>query len=474
MNYIYNIMYQILILIIPLITSPYLSRIIGVEGIGIYSYKYSIVYYFMLLTMLGVNNYGNRAIAKVRDNEEKLFHTFWSIYFLQLIMGIFMLCLYNIYIFIFDVEYKSIALIDNLFIISAILDINWLFFGLEEFKKTITRKTLVKILNIIMIFLFIKQANDLWKYTVIVSGMTCIGQIMMWFYLKSKIKYVHVSINEILKHFKQNLIMFIPVIAVSLYKMMDKIMLGYIAGVNEVGFYEQAERIINIPLTIITSLGVVMLPRISNISEKGDNVQILKYINKSIKFVMFLSFPMCFGLMAIGKKFAPLFYGESFQKSGILIILLSTTLPFMAFANVIRTQYLIPKEKDKIYIKSVTLGAVVNLIFNSLFISRTGSIGACLGTIFAEAMVMIYQTISIKNEISIRQNIPIIFEHFIKALIMYVIISYINLLEINSLYTIILQILFGVLIYCMLNINYILNEINLKKYIFMIIKKEGC
>ena len=134
-NFIYNIIYQILILIIPLITAPYLSRVVGAEGVGTYSYTYSIVYYFMLLTLLGVNNYGNRSIAKVRDDKKKLSKTFWSIYFFQLVMGIVMLILYLLYIYLFDNQYRLIALIQTLFIVSSILDINWLFFGLEEFKK---------------------------------------------------------------------------------------------------------------------------------------------------------------------------------------------------------------------------------------------------------------------------------------------------------------------------------------------------
>ena len=144
-NFAYNLIYQILILIIPLITAPYLARVVGANGVGIYSYTYSIVYYFMLLTLLGVSNYGNRSIAKVRDNKEALSKTFWGIYLFQLLMGILMIILYVGYLYVFDIKYKSIATIQILFIISATLDINWFFFGIEEFKKTITRNTFVKV-----------------------------------------------------------------------------------------------------------------------------------------------------------------------------------------------------------------------------------------------------------------------------------------------------------------------------------------
>ena len=243
-NFIYTIIYQMLIIIIPLITAPYLARVIGAKGVGIYSYTYSIVYYFMLLTMLGVNNYGNRTIAKVRDNKIKLSKNFWSIYIIQLTMGIIMLIIYFGYVMFFDNQYKNIALLQSLYIVSSILDINWFFFGLEEFKKTITRSSFVKISNVILIFIFIKTKSDVWKYTIIMAGMTCISQWILWVFIKNKISFVKIKLSDITKHIKPNLVLFIPVIAVSLYKIMDKIMLGSLINVTEVGFYDISYKLI--------------------------------------------------------------------------------------------------------------------------------------------------------------------------------------------------------------------------------------
>lgn len=462
-NFIYNIVYQVLILIIPLITAPYLARVVGASGVGIYSYTYSIVYYFMLLTMLGVNNYGNRSIAKVRDNKEKLSKTFFSIYLLQLIMGIIMLVLYVLYIVLFDNHYKLIATIQILYIISAILDINWLFFGLEEFKMTITRNTIVKVGNVFLIFLLVKSKNDLWKYTLIMSGMTIIGQLVLWLNVKRRIKFVKVKFKDITKHIKPNLILFIPVISISLYKMMDKIMLGSISNVTEVGYYENAEKIINMPMTLINALGTVMLPRMSNIIAKGNKKKAGEYISKSIVFVMFMSFAMCFGLISIGYNFAPFFFGKSFQKTGILILLLATTLPFLSFANVLRTQYLIPNEKDKIYIISVSLGAISNLIMNLIFIPMYGSIGACFGTITAEFMVMAYQSISVRKELEITKYIKNIIPFFIKSLIMLIIIYPFNYLNISVLLRLGIQVILGCIVYGILNIKYILSIVDIKE-----------
>ena len=461
-NFIYNIVYQILVLIIPIITTPYLSRILGVKGVGIYSYTYSIVNYFMLMTLLGVNNYGNRTIAKVRDNREKLSKTFWSIYSLQIIMGFILTIIYISYVLLFVSKYKTIALIQTIFIISAMLDINWLFFGLEEFKKTITRNTFVKIVNIILIFLLVRTKTDIWKYTLIMSGMTCLSQLILWGFTKNKINIVKIKFKDIKKHIKPNLILFIPVIAVSLYKIMDKIMLGAITIVSEVGLYENAEKIINIPLTLIAALGTVMLPRMSNLIAKGNNEKTNKYISKSIYFVMFLSFAMCTGLIGVGYHFAPFFFGKEFQKTGILIMLLATTLPFLSFANVLRTQYLIPREKDKIYIISVFLGAITNLVMNLIFIPIYKSIGACFGTIAAEFAVMFYQAMAIRKELPIKEYTTKSIPYFIKAIIMLVIIYPFNYMKMNSILRLVIQISLGCIVYGLLNIKYILSIIDIK------------
>lgn len=471
-NFIYNLIYQILILIIPLITAPYLSRVVGVSGVGTYSYTYSIVYYFMLLTLLGINNYGNRTIAKVRDNKEKRSKEFWSMYILQLVMGTIMLILYLGYVLIFDVKYKQIALIQSLFIFSSILDINWFFFGLEEFKTTITRNTFVKIATVILIFLIVKNKDDLWKYTLIMSSMTVLSQVILWYALKNKVGFVKIQKKDIIKHIKPNLILFIPVIAISLYKMLDKVMLGSMTNVIEVGYFENAEKIANIPMTIISALGTVMLPRMSNIIAKGEEDKVNNYITKSINFVMFLSMAMCFGLVAISSEFAPYYFGTEFKKTGVLIALLSFTFPFLSFANVIRTQYLIPKEKDRDYIISVSLGAIVNILLNIFLIPMYKSIGACIGTIAAEATVMIYQTISVRKELNVLQYIKNSFPFVVKSILMFIIIYPISLTDMNVISKLMIQVFMGCIIYGLLNLKYIMKIVNIRKMFNKIFKRK--
>ncbi len=461
-NFLYNFIYHILILLIPLITAPYLSRVVNAEGVGIYSYTYSIVNYFMLFVILGVNNYGNRTIAKVRENLKELSKNFWGIYLFQLFMGISMLVLYLIYLHFFVKSYKEIAFLQIFYIISSIVDINWFYFGLEEFKMTITRNSIVKVISLVLIFILVRTPQDLWKYVLIMSGTTMLSQLLLWLNLRKWIYITKIEKNDIIKHIKPNLILFIPVIAVSLYKIMDKIMLGAISNIEEVGYYENAEKIINVPTVLINTLGTVMLPRMANIVSKGDENKLKEYINKSISFALFMAFPMCFGLIGIGREFAPIYFGQQFEKTGILIILLSVTLPFVAFANVLRTQYLIPKERDKEYIISVILGAVVNFVINSILIAKIGSIGACIGTIAAECTVMIYQTAVLVTELPVKQFIKNIMPFLVKSMVMFFIVILISTFKIEIVSMLILQILIAIIVYTIMNFNYINSIVNLK------------
>lgn len=461
-NFIYNLIYQLLVLILPLITVPYISRVLGAEGIGTYSYTYSIAYYFMILAMLGLNNYGNRTIAKVRDDKIKLSKEFYSIYYLQLMMSITMVIIYLFYVMIFDNKYKIVSLIQMLYVVSSCFDVNWFFFGIEKFKLTITRNTIVKILSLILIFTFVKTPNDVWKYTLILAGSTLSSNLVLMRFLHRYIKFEKVTKSDILKHFKPCLILFLPVIAVSIYKIMDKIMLGILSTVREVGYYENSEKIINMPLTIITALGTVMLPRVSNMLSNNREDEVKKMLAKTMPFIMFLSLPMVFGITVISKEFSILFFGKEFEKSGNLIQLLSITILFLSWGNVIRTQYLIPKERDKEYIISAFLGAIINFIMNLIFIPRYRAIGACIGTITAEFVVMFYQSWKVKKELPLKKYIIDSVPFLIKSIIMLNIILFLGLIITeNMMLKLILQVFIGILVYGLLNIKYILKNIQL-------------
>ena len=272
-NFIYNVAYQILVLIIPFITLPYISRVLGTLGVGIYSYTYSIVYYFMIFCMLGVAKYGNRSIAKARDNKEQLSKTFKEIYIMQLITSSIMLVIYIIYLIIFKNEYLRVAILQALYVLSCAFDINWFFFGIEKFKITVTRNTIIKILSLVLVFIFVKEQDDVWIYTLILAGTTLLSQIIIWPFLKKYINLkIKVRFKDIKKHFKNNLKMFLPVIAVAIYTMMDKTMLGIFSGVDEVGIYENAYKIYSVPISYSSPTGMLSISNWSNYEDTGKYV----------------------------------------------------------------------------------------------------------------------------------------------------------------------------------------------------------
>lgn len=477
-NFIYNAIYQILIIVIPLITTPYISRVLGAEGIGTYSYTYSIANYFSIFILLGLNNYGNRSIAQVQDNKQLLSKTFYSIYFLQLFMGIVVSTIYMLYCFLFA-DNVFISLVMTIYVVSNIFDINWLFFGLEKFKLTVTRNIVIKIVTTILVFIFVRTSSDIWKYCLIMVLGMFMSQVVLWPYAIKTVRRTHISIKDIVVHIKPNLLLFVTVLATSLFKIMDKIMLGALTSEVQVGFYESAEKVIAIPTALIVSLGTVMLPRMSNLAAKSDskNEPIIK---TSLVFALFLSSSLCFGIMALSKTFAPFFYGNGFETCIDLFRILLPSCLFLAFANVIRTQYLLPNQMDKSYLISAFIGAGVNLIINLSLIPSLKAVGAAIGTLIAEIVVCIYQSYCVKNKLPIGEYIKSIMPYVVSGFVMYIIVYPFKPYSLNPLLSLFVQFLVGVCIYILTlfvqEVSYRLitkkSLLNINKYLALILKRK--
>lgn len=454
-NFLYNVLYQILLVILPLITAPYISRTLGATAVGVYSYTYSVAYYFLLIAMLGIGNHGNRSIAAVRDDRKKLNKTFSSIYSLQVITFSIAILAYAIYLVLFVKDNRLIVLLQLIYVTSGLFDIGWLFFGLEQFKLTVARNTLIKISTVVLMFVFVHKPSDLWKYTLIMSAGTLFSQAYLWLYVKKYVSFEKCSVKEITSNIKPVLILFIPVLAYSIYKVMDKIMLGNMSSYDQVGFYNNAEKIINIPMGIITALGTVMLPRMSNIVANGDKKRVDDYIRISAKLVTLLSSAIAFGLMGVSSVLAPVFFGDEFIACGEIIRLLSVTVFFIAWANVIRTQYLTPNKRDSIYLTSTMVGAILNLIINWMLIPKYQANGAAFGTIVAEFSVMLVQMVAVKNELPMRKYIMSYSPILINGLIMAVLVDRIGIKLGVSVSTLAIQILAGGFFFCIATIAYL-------------------
>lgn len=400
-NFIYQTAYQILATALPLVTSPYISRVIGSEGLGIYSYTSSISAYFVLLAMLGVNNYGSRSIALVKDNREARSKTFCEIYALQCGLTLLVILAYIIYFFAFDVKNPLIVGIQGITIINCFLDINWLYFGLEKIKITVTRNIIVKALTLIAIFVFVHSSNDLWIYSLIMTASTLVSEIVLFANLKENVDFVRVKFVNVIRHFKPNFLLFIPIIALSIFHYMDKTMLGALSTYEQSGYYYNADKIINVPLGIINGMGTVMLPRASVLANENNSKKFRELFSKSIELVSFIASAIAFGILAISEEFTPWFFGSEYIPCIPLLNTLAFVVYFKAISQLLRSQYLIPKMKNKEYIRAIGTGAVINFILNYILIIKIGAMGAVIGTLVSEAVVCIWHIYDAKADLPV-------------------------------------------------------------------------
>ncbi|MCD7998117.1 MAG: flippase [Clostridiales bacterium] len=454
-NLIFNIEYQVLAIILPLITTPYVSRVLGAHNIGVYSYTQAFANYFYLFAMLGVNNYGNRKIAQVRDDKEKLNKTFWEIFMFQSFVAIIIAVIYILYCIYFDMENRLIYFMQFFYVLSGAFDVNWFCFGMEKFKLTTIRSTIVRIGMTILVFAFVHDRSDLWIYTFILSFGMLASAFAVWPYIWKTVRFVKPNFKGVAQHIKPNLFLFWPVIAVSLYNIMDKLMLGYFSTEEEVAFYTYAERIVQIPLTLILALDNVIMPKMSNLYAVHEEDRAMKLMDQVMMFAMCVCAAMAFGLAGIGKVFAPWFYGSDYERCGLFILWLSPILIFKGWASAIRTQFLIPAERDNIYIISLSIGAVVNLIFNIILIPKLNGIGAIIGTIAAEFSVCFVQFFMSRHSINLKQYITNGVSFIVAGFIMYIPVKLLECVSTNTVVTLFVQIAVGIILYSILSVIYI-------------------
>ena len=446
-NYIYNLIYQIVAIILPFITTPYLSRVLGATNIGIYGYTLSISAYFILFGSLGIALYGQREIAYEQNNIKKYSKSFIEILSLRIITMTISLALFYL-IFCINGEFNNYFKILTLELIANTLDISWFFQGLEEFKKTVGRNLIIKTISVILIFIFVKTKNDLNIYLIIYTVSILIGNLSLWLYLPKFITLKYIKKLNLKKHFKATLVLFIPQIAIQIYTILDKTMLGtIIVNKAEVGYYTQAEKMIKLMLTIITSLGTVMLPRIASSYAKGDSETIKIYITRAFNLVFLISIPMIVGIVCISNVFVPWFFGKGYDKVIPIMIILTPILLFIGMSNVIGMQYLLPTKKQKEYTYSVIIGAIVNFLINLILIPRYGAIGAAIGTIIAEATVTAAQISYTKKYIDYKKILKLTKNYFISSIVMLIIIIVVKVIIGNSLLSMFVQVGVGVITY---------------------------
>lgn len=401
-NYAYNLSYQLLVIILPIITTPYVTRIFSSDDLGTYGYFNSIVTYFILLATLGVANYGTKVIS---GHREEIGENFWGIYSLQIGATAFSLFLYVILCFLLPFMQNPVAYILGLSLVSKGLDISWLFQGLEDFRKITVRNITVKLVGVISIFLFVKSASDLYLYVFLLTIFELLGQLSMWLPAREFIGRPHVDLEYAKRHFKPIILLFLPQVAISLYVTLDRTMLGALASTKDVGIYDQALKLVNILLTLVTSLGSVMLPRVAHLLSSGEHKAVNKMHEMSFLIYNLVIFPMMAGILIVNDDFVQFFLGQDFQDARYAIAIMIFRMFFIGWTNIMGIQILIPHNRNKEFMISTTAPAIISVGLNLLFLPKLGYIGAAIVSVLTEALVWAIQLFFTSRYI---KDVPII------------------------------------------------------------------
>ncbi|MDA2637643.1 oligosaccharide flippase family protein [Bacillus cereus] len=381
-NYLFTVMYQLLLMITPFITTPYVSRVLKPQGIGIDAYVMSVVQLFLVFAILSIPLYGSRQVA-TKESITETSKEFWSIYMIQIIVSIFTCIMYFLFISV-TTDYKELFFIHIFSLVTTAIDISWYFIGKEQIKKITIRNIVVRLIGIFLVFALVKDYNDLSLYIIINTTTLFAGQLIMWIPLLKEIRYEKITFLNIKPHILPIITLFIPQLLIQVYVLANKVVLGNISGETEVGYYNQANKIIKLALGVITSLGTVLLPRMASEFSKGNISQIKMYTKYTLQFVLMITLPMTFGMMAIAPNFVTWFLGEGYSEVATLIILMSPVIVFVGLANIFGLQILIPTNQSNKYSIAVTVGAVLSLIINLILVPSYGSIGTVMALLVAE------------------------------------------------------------------------------------------
>jgi len=390
-NFIYNILLNVSAVIFPLITAPYVARVLEPNGVGLFNFSYTYAGYFALVALLGIPTYGVREVAKVKNDKKALSDIVSQLMSIAAIMTFSVTVIYLVTIALVGKlsDNYLIFLLAGFAIYLAPFKVNWYYQGIEEFGFITLRTLVIRVFSLVCLFIFVKQKEDLIIYILINVLSGVIADV--WNYvklLKSGIK-PRLTFKGLKPHITPLLVLFASVIAISIYTLLDTVMLGFITNYEEVGYYSTAMQMSKAALSVITSLSIVAVPRISAFLSSNDYDKINELINKAFSVVAFMAFPVTVGLFCISPIFVPLFFGQEFYGSIIPLMILSTLIVIIGFNNLIGVQILIGTGHDKQYLLSVLVGAISNFLINCAFIPLWGGIGASVASVIAEVFVLV-------------------------------------------------------------------------------------
>ncbi|GCF93304.1 hypothetical protein NRIC_11950 [Enterococcus florum] len=417
-NFMYQTVFQLTKIILPIVTIPIVSNALGPVGIGVYNYTYSIAQYFVLLAGLGVTIYGNREVALVwKKSKKSTSIVFCEIFVFKMIISSIVLIMY--FVLSFFVDNKGVFLSQIFVILAVMFDISWFFMGIEDFRKTSMVNLIVQLFSFVFIILLVKDEKDVVVYTLIQSLGIMLSQLLVWVYIRKHIKFVKVNIRKCLQHIKGSIDYFIPQVAIMLYTNLNKTILGFYLGAVAVGYYANSLQLNTVFITIITTLDLVLLPHMTSLFASKESSKIVRMMEKTINLQLFISIPTMFGMLIVYDKLVPWFFGSKFLFINKIIPLFSILIVVIPLGMSISRQYLMPVGRVKEYNKSVLLGAGINILLNAFLLPLFGFFGVVFANIFAELFVTIVRVRSFLKSTDFKFNVKNIISYTMAALIMF-------------------------------------------------------
>jgi O-antigen/teichoic acid export membrane protein len=404
----------------PVIATPYVSRILGVENIGIVNFAVTYASYFALFAALGIPKYGIREIAKYNNgNPEKRHQVFSELFTINILSTVVFSAVYLLTVFSVPALYqeRTFLLITGISVFSAPLNLDWFFSGREKFKLVMIRSLLAKIISLGGLFIFVHTREDIIPYLILTVAANLSSQLWNFGYMLKKEVKLRFRQLQIKKHLQAVFILFASNIAISIYTMLSTLLLGFLSDYTQVGYYTSAIKVSNIILPVVTSMAPVMIARINTIrAEKGSQEQILQLLNNSFGYMMMLAVPATIGLMSVAPRFVPLFFGAEFISATVSMQLLSLLIIIIGLSNLFGIQVLVALGHEKKLLISVLLGTVSNFCLNLLLIGPYGSLGASVASVIAEISVTVATIVFALKVIPVRINIKSIYQPVVAAL----------------------------------------------------------
>lgn len=401
LNFLMNVMLTMSSFVFPLITFPYISRILLPIGTGKVSFATSIVTYFSMFAQLGIPTYGIRACARVRDSREKLTRTAQELLGINLIMSVISYVVLFILLFTvpkFRAE-KNLYVILSFTIILTAIGMEWLYKALEQYTYITIRSVIFKFMALIAMFLLVHKQKDYVVYGGITIFAASASNVLNLLNAHKYIDLKPIGNYNFKRHMKPILIFFAMSCATTIYTNLDTVMLGFMSTDTDVGYYNAAVKIKVILVSIVTSLGTVLLPRASYYIQQGKLDEFRRITKKALNFVILLAMPLMLYFIYYAKEGIYFLSGNAYSGSIVPMQVIMPTLLLIGITNILGIQILVPMGREKVVLYSEIAGAIVDVIVNALLIPKYASTGAAIGTLVAEFAVLVVQYWTLKNEV---------------------------------------------------------------------------